>query len=73
MAMEMEGDTEGVSDDPIIPYDYYKLPYNSYLFWGEFCNATKHYQPRRMNLGISRKILHHLVCAAPFRSTYQVV
>jgi hypothetical protein len=58
---------------PIIPYDYYKLPYNYYLFLREFCNATKHYQPRRMNVGISSKILHHLVCAAPFRGTYQVV
>jgi hypothetical protein len=42
---------------PIIPYDYYKLPYNYYLFLTEFCNATKHYQPRRMNVGISRKIV----------------
>jgi hypothetical protein len=37
---------------PKIPYDYYKLPYNYYLFLTEFCNATKHYQPRRMNVGI---------------------
>jgi hypothetical protein len=58
---------------PKIPYDYYKLPYNYYLFLTEFCNATKPYQPRRMNVGISSKMLHHLVCAAPFRGTYQVV
>jgi hypothetical protein len=49
---------------PKIPYDYYKLPYNYYLFLTEFCNATKPYQSRRMNVGISSKILHQLVCAA---------
>jgi hypothetical protein len=45
----------GVAKGPIIPYNYYKLPYNYYPFLREFCNATKHYQPRRMNVGISRE------------------
>jgi cobalamin biosynthesis protein CobT len=69
-AEELQEEEEGLSEDddseeyPKIPYDYYKLAYNYYLFLTEFCNATKPYQPRRMNVAISSKMLHHLVCAA---------